>query len=150
MNKATQRWIGNTYQCRQCSERVTHVERDFLCTPCHQLRKVFPQGETNRCRRGHTFVPKSLIRDTPRLYATESVECAGKTVVAHYFVGGCDWYLVELDPETGDAFGYADLGCGEWGYFNLVELEKTVVHGWLVVERDLDFRPQTATQLGIG
>jgi hypothetical protein len=149
MNKATEQWIGGTFQCRACSERVEHVENDFLCTPCHQLRRLFPTGETNRRRRGHAFLTKQLLRSIPRLYATEEIECDGKALLAHYFVGGCDWYVAELDPETGDAFGLADLGCAEWGYFNLVELEATVMHGWLVVERDLDFVPRTAQQLGL-
>jgi hypothetical protein len=72
-----------------------------------------------------------------------------KQLHAHYFVGGCDWYVAELDPETGDAFGYADLGHGEWGYFNLVEMERTVASGWLVVERELDFRLTTPREVGI-
>jgi hypothetical protein len=64
-------------------------------------------------------------------------------------VSGCDWHLAELDPETDDAFGYADLRYGEWGYFSLVEMESVLAHGWLVVERELDFRVTTAKQLGI-
>lgn len=41
-----------------------------------------------------------------------------KQLHAHYFVGGCDWYVAELSPGDGDAFGYADLGHGEWRFFN--------------------------------
>lgn len=142
-------WMGSIYQCRHCSQCVSQVEEDFLCNPCHRLRQLFPLGETNRRRRGHVFLPKNLIRDAPGLFATERVRILDKNVVAHYFVGGSDWYLVELDSETGDAFGYADLGFGEWGYFNLVELEMTIVDGWLVVERELNFQPRTAAELGI-
>jgi hypothetical protein len=68
---------------------------------------------------------------------------------AHYFIGGCDWYLAELDPETGLAFGYADLGCGEWGYFDLVEMEHQLIQGWMVIDRELGFVPKRATELGI-
>jgi hypothetical protein len=45
---------------------------------------------------------------------------------AHYFVGGWDWYVAELDAETDDALGFADLGYRPWGYFNPVEMEQTV------------------------
>jgi hypothetical protein len=57
--------------------------------------------------------------------------------------------VAELDPATGDAFGYADLGYGEGGYFNLVEMKSTVASGWLVVERDMAFCPATAREVGI-
>ena len=68
-----------------------------------------------------------------------------------YFVGGHDWNVAELDYETGLAFGHADLSMGypEWEYFDLVEMEKTIAHEVIVIERDLHFRPQTAKELGI-
>ena len=90
-----------------------------------------------------------MLRDIPTLYETEQTDCANKALLAHYFLGGADWYVAELEASTGNAFGYADLGCGEWGYFNVVELENTQVNGWLVVERDLHFKPATARELGI-
>lgn len=149
MNRSTARWIANTCQCRSCYERVSHVEAGMLCTPCYRIRQLFPAGEVNRLRRGHAFITKTLIQTIPPLYATEHVTLPDKQLHAHYFVGGCDWYVAEIDPDTGDAFGYADLGHGEWGYFNLVELERTVASGWLVVERELDFRTTTARELDI-
>jgi len=112
------------------------------------MRLLFPTGETNRRRRGHAFVTKTMMQSIPVIYATEAVDLADKQLHVHYFVGGCDWYVAELDPTTGDAFGYADLGHGEWGYFNLVEMERTVASLY-VIERELDFRPTTAGELGI-
>jgi hypothetical protein len=153
MNRSTAKWIGSTIQCRHCNERVNQDEvgKDYLCRPCHQLAQLFPTGESNRRRRGHAFVTSSMLKTIPALYATEDTSLAEKTLHAHYFLGACDWYVAELDPETGLAFGHADLGMGfpEWGYFNLVELEQTVVHGWLVIERDLHFTPCTTLELGI-
>ena len=92
-----------------------------------------------------------MLKSIPALYATEDISLAEKTLHAHYFLGACDWYVAELDPETGLAFGHAALGMGfpEWGYFNLVEMEVTVAHEWLVIERDLHFTPQTSQELGI-
>jgi hypothetical protein len=153
MKRSTAKWIMNTIQCRTCCRRVDPAEvgNDFLCQACHAHSVIFPSGEVNRRRRGHIFLTSSLIRTIPPLYATEAVPLEDKVLHAHYFVGGCDWYIAELDPETGDAFAHCDLGMGfpEWGYINLRELEETAAHGIYVAERDLDFRPSTAKELGI-
>jgi len=48
--------------------------------------------------RGHSFYPADrLMERVPRLYATEEVDLEGKVVHLHYFVGGCDWYVMEVD-----------------------------------------------------
>lgn len=41
------------------------------------------------------------------------------------------------------------MGFPEWGYFDLVEMEKTIAHELFVIERVLYFMPQTANELGI-
>lgn len=101
--------------------------------------------ETQRQRRGHGFYPTKAAK-LPALYATESVPAEDKIIRAHYFLGGCDWYLVELDAETGLAFGFVNLGDpanAEWGYIDLTELEAVAV-GPLrqPVERDMDWAPK--------
>jgi hypothetical protein len=112
---------------------------------------LFPDGESNRQRRGHEFLPPSLIEQLPGLYSTENVPLADKQIYAHYFNGACDWYIAELDREDGTAFGHCDLGMGfpEWGNVNLVELESLRTKAGFVVERDCYFTPTTATKLGI-
>ncbi len=98
--------------------------------------------ETQRELRGHDFYP-SDIDTLPRLYSTESVKVADKVIVAHYFVGRCDWWFAEIQSD-GMAFGYACLGdpqMAEWGYSHLPELEAIAVHGLFVVERDLNWQP---------
>ena len=46
----------------------------------------------------------------------------------HYFIGGCDWWIVEKDSDPDNAgqvqaFGIADLGMGpELGYISIPEL----------------------------
>ena len=35
----------------------------------------------------------------PRLYETESVPIKEKVIHMHFFLGGCDWYIAEHDPE---------------------------------------------------
>ncbi len=143
MNRSTTSQITSPHQ--PCSDGAEAGE----CVSGHRHVRLFPHGERNRLRRGHQFVTESMLSDIPSLYETEQTDCADKTLLAHYFVGGADWYVAELEANTGNAFGYADLGCGEWGYFSVVELENTQVNGWLVVERDLHFKPTTARELGI-
>jgi hypothetical protein len=120
----------------------------MLCTPCHQIRPLFPTGEVNRLRRGHAFITKTLMQAIPPLYATEKVDLPDKQLHAHYFVGGCDWYIAELDPETGRAFSFCHGFPGEWGYVDLAEMEATV-GAFSVIERDLHFKPTTTRELGI-
>ena len=106
--------------------------------------------ETNRARRGHIFLPKSANK-WPRLRSPPDVPLQERKVVAHYFVGGCDWWVTEYDPQDHLAFGYADLGqgFGEWGYIDLAELERTTAGpgGWLVVERDCHWDVVTAREV---
>lgn len=35
----------------------------------------------------------------PRLYETESIPLSEKYVHLHFFIGGCDWYIVEYDGD---------------------------------------------------
>ena len=84
-------------------------------------------------RRGHRFqAPADTLARIPALYATEGTPMADKVVHLHYFAGGWDWHLVELDPEQGLAFGRVSSPMcpdGEWGYVDLAELAVgTVVH----------------------
>ena len=103
--------------------------------------------------RGHDFLPaEDALADVPDLYATEDVPLADKTIHLHYFVGGCDWYVAEVDRDRRIAFGYVNLGDprnAEWGYIDLTELRDlraTTPQGYtLLVERDLHW---TATRFG--
>jgi hypothetical protein len=50
----------------------------------------------------------------------------------HYFYGGGDWYITELDKETNEAYGYAilngDTQNSEFGYMNLNELTNSYIN----------------------
>jgi len=84
----------------------------------------------------------------PGLYETEEVSIQDKIAHLHFFSGGADWYIFELDKDTGVAFGWAELhpGCGEWGYIDLVELGSVDV-GFPAVERDCWFSPTPISEL---
>ncbi len=108
--------------------------------------------EMNRELRGHVFYPPAdAVAGIPGLYGTEKVPLDEKVIHLHYFVGRCDWWLVEYDPKERRGFGYACLGdpiCAEWGYVDLTELERIQV-GPFVVERDLYWTPCKAGEANL-
>lgn len=68
----------------------------------------------------------------PRLYQTEHIPLQDKIVHLHFFVGLCDWYIVEYDGED-LFFGYAilngDYDCAEWGYVSFSEMKAINIDG---------------------
>ena len=76
----------------------------------------------------------------PRLYATEHIPLEEKQIHLHFFLGGCDWYIVEFDGDD-LFFGYAilndDLECAEWGYVSFDELKSLTV-GFIEVDCELE------------
>lgn len=91
------------------------------------------------------LVTRDIAERTPALYATEGVE--EPVAQAHFFscASGWDWYMTELDPATGEAFGLVRGFEAEWGYFSIREMEAlNRERGINVVERDESFEPQPA------
>lgn len=71
---------------------------------------------------------------------------AQRIIHLHFFIGACDWHVAEVDDDTWEAFGYADLGDpqnAEWGCLSLLDLEAVVVVPGFVVERDLGWMPHS-------
>ncbi len=93
--------------------------------------------------------PEELAK-IPVFYSTEKVPLKEKIIYMHFFLGGCDWYATEYDPESRIFFGFAilndDLEMAEWGYFSLQELCDVKVE-FLEVDRDLHFEPQKAMDI---
>ena len=89
------------------------------------------------------LVTKEILRKTPPLYAQEEKHPDKIKVTAKFFTptGPATWYMTELDPETGTAFGWCDLGmgCPELGYFNINELASIDLPLGLGIERDRHF-----------
>ncbi|MEV4135098.1 hypothetical protein AB0J72_23355 [Dactylosporangium sp. NPDC049742] len=42
--------------------------------------------------------------------ATEHIAAPDKVVAVHCFIGSCDWWICEYEPETCTAYGYTCLG----------------------------------------
>ena len=82
----------------------------------------------------------------PKTYETDA---QGRAALAqlHYFIGGCDWWIVEKDADPDhagqvQAFGVADLGMGpEAGYISIPELLENGA------ELDLYFTPKRIGEL---
>lgn len=104
-----------------------------------------PFTETQRRRRGHNFLPPKSVK-VPALYQTERIPTADKIIAVHYFMAGGDWYITEMNRETGEAFGYTRLAAfpegAEWGNIDLSELEQlSALRGLVIIERDLYWEP---------
>ena len=86
----------------------------------------------------------------PKFYSTEEVPLKEKMIYMHFFIGGCDWYAAEYDPESQTFFGFAilnnDYDNAEWGYFSLEELCSVKVD-FVEVDRDLHFTPSKAIEI---
>lgn len=86
-----------------------------------------------------------VIDNVPKALETQG---QGNTAVAqlHYCIGGCDWFITEIDKEGGNvAFGLAVLH-GDWqmaelGSFFIAELIECGV------ELDLHWKPQSLAQI---
>ncbi len=86
----------------------------------------------------------------PKLYSTEDVKTKDKIIQWHFFLGGCDWYIVEGDQEKGTLFGFAiinsDTENAEWGYVNYRELEE-VKAGFMEVDFDKHWTKKKASEV---
>lgn len=82
------------------------------------------------------------VETMPKIYETDGMK--DKKATLHYFIGGCNWWIIEKDSEAEQhqAYGLADLGFGaELGYISIVELIKNGA------ELDLYFTPKKVSEL---
>ncbi len=87
-------------------------------------------------------------------YPSRSQDVPNPIVVTKLFdiAGSANWYLTEYDPESKVAFGYvAGLcpGCDEWGSIYIPELEEIKHMGIPRIERDIHWRKQNFSELGL-
>ena len=93
---------------------------------------------------------KEQLDKLPRLYETEDVPLKDKLIHIHFFLGGCEWYIVEYDGED-LFFGYTilnnDYDNGEWGYISFKELKEITLWPGIEVEFDLYWTVCKASQI---
>lgn len=93
------------------------------------------------------LITKTIAAKIPALYAQDG---KGMDAICHLklFVpwGGETYYITELNPATGEAFGLAVTPVcpeGEMGYFDLNEMQAVRGPLGLGIERDLHFTRKT-------
>jgi hypothetical protein len=98
-------------------------------------------------RRGHAFITGGILKALPPLRSQDGLGMAAVARVRYFGGGAAVWYVTELDPETGEAFGWADLfgDSGELGYMSLEEIGTTVGQ-YLPMERDLHWSPRPLSE----
>jgi len=95
---------------------------------------------------------KEKLATIPKLYETEHIHLEDKTIHFHFFIGGCDWFVVEYDGvDTFFVFAilHGDLRNAEWGYTSFNELKSIKVGGYLEIDCDLYWKPKPAGQVEI-
>ena len=80
------------------------------------------------------------LKKMPRLYATENTPAEDTMIYEHFFLGGCDWYVAEYDPDERVFFGYAilndDLDNAQWGSISVDRLRQVRTRQGIEVDRD--------------
>jgi len=86
---------------------------------------------------------KDALKKLPNLYEMDAKPAKAPAVKLFNAYGAGTWFVSEYNPDTGEAFGIADLGmgCPEYGYISVPELESlTMMAGALpMIEVDLYF-----------
>lgn len=92
---------------------------------------------------------KEALDKIPDLYKTEKTPLKEKLIVLHFFLGGCDWFIVEYNGKDllwGFAILNDDLLNAEWGYIPFEEL-KDVKVGPLEVDCDTGWKIRKAIEV---
>ena len=112
--------------------------------------KTACRGEEGKYFRDMITALKNTIANMPKTYETEDIPENMKMATLHYFNGGSDWYIIEIDAGSPDdeipgeqqqAFGFACLNGdtlnAETGY---ISIQGLIDNG---VELDLYYKPET-------
>ena len=96
------------------------------------------------------LLTKTVEKMTPAIGDTENIAIGEKTATARFFnpVGHGTWYMIEMDPKTGEAFGMCHIFEWELGYFDLTELQSLKLPMGLGIERDICFQPTKLKEIG--
>ena len=91
------------------------------------------------------------LSQIPRLYGTERVPLNEKPIYLHFFIGNCDWYIVEYDEGEDLFWGYAilngDFEMAEWGYISFQELKELVVPPGFEVDCEAGWQVKRADEI---
>ena len=128
------------------------------------IEKLIPYYQLQALKEGEQEI-KSGLRDEPlflddlnnayKLVPPEYEPIGtgmNKVAFFHYFYGGSDWYITELDKKSNYAMGYVilngDTQMSEYGSININELtDKSIGNILSNVNIDQYFKPQTLNQI---
>lgn len=82
------------------------------------------KGEEGEFFRELLAETEQKIRAVPPLYANEEIGLEAP-IRLHYFGGGIDFYISELDQDTGEAFGIGSIYEKELGALSIPEIVAT-------------------------
>ena len=88
------------------------------------------------------LLPSEIRALLPNLYAQSSVEDPIAYVKLFSPYANWTWFILEIDQEGDECFGFVIGFESEFGYFSLSELAAQGDSFWTTVERDLLFTPQ--------
>jgi hypothetical protein len=95
---------------------------------------------------------EAQLATIPRFYETDDIPIKDKIIHFHFFIGGCDWFIVEHDGAD-TFFGFVilngDLSNAEWGYSNFSELKSIKIKGYLEIDFDLYWKPKLAGEVDV-
>ena len=95
---------------------------------------------------------KERLAEIPGLNETESICTVDKLIHLHFFIGDCDWYIAEYDPEDELFWGFAilngDYQMAEWGYISFEEMRqiKTGPYGF-EIDCEIDWQICKASEI---
>ncbi|OLO26080.1 hypothetical protein PZ61_0236340 [Streptomyces sp. MNU77] len=102
---------------------------------------------------GDFYPAPAVLAEIPGLWATVLEPHEHRVVRLRYFSAWGQWYVVEVDGASGQAYGWSclggDLSQGRWGPIDLPALETCRPDGdpSQLVARDLDFTPDVAAKV---
>lgn len=95
---------------------------------------------------------ETQLANIPRFYETDDIPPKYKIIEFHFFIGDCDWFVVEYDGSD-TFFGFVilngDLNNAEWGYSNFSELKSIKINGYLEIDCDLYWKPKPAEEVDV-
>lgn len=93
------------------------------------------------------LIPKEIRDIIPKLYETEDKK--DPLIYCKLFIDGWTWLILEMSIDNDICFGYviSPFSNGELGYFSLTEIKEVKRSLGIGVERDLDFKPQSLSQI---
>lgn len=90
------------------------------------------------------------LASVSRLYTTEHMPLQDKLIHLHFFLGGCDWFICEIDEAHEYLWGFcilnSDYQNAEWGFVSMSEL-KSLRIGFVEVDCDLYWKVRPALEV---